>query len=220
MSNRENALNPNLLLRGYTCGLFPMAEDREDDRLFWVDPDERGILPLDGFHIPKSLRKQLRAEPYNVTVDTDFEGVIRGCAAPGRDRESTWINRPIENLYIELFTSGFAHSVECWHEDQLVGGLYGVKIGSAFFGESMFHRATGASKIALVYLVARLIEGGFMLLDTQFVTDHLKQFGVIEIPRREYLDRLERALEFQGDWSALPVNASPDCVLQAITQTS
>lgn len=191
-------LTPDLLLRAYAAGIFPMAEGRDDPELFWVDPDQRGILPLDGFHLPKRLKRSLRTASYCVTVDTAFRRTVAACAAPRPGSPDSWINEEIRRLYAALFDRGHAHSVECWQGDDLVGGLYGVSLGGAFFGESMFSTARDASKIALVYLVAQLRAGGFTLLDTQFKTDHLAQFGVIEIPRPEYRRRLDEALSVQA----------------------
>lgn len=180
-----------------------MGEDRDDPTIYWVDPEMRGVLPLDGFHIPRSLRKRLRQDPFTISVDTVFPELIAACAEAAFDRPSTWINRTIEGLYIDLFNMGYAHSVECWRDGQLVGGLYGVSIGGAFFGESMFSRETDASKIALVHLVARLRVGGYQLLDTQFVTEHLARFGVVEMPRTDYLQKLARALKAPCDFYSL-----------------
>lgn len=191
-------LTPDLLLRAYAAGIFPMADGRDDPELFWVDPDFRGILPLDGFHVPKRLKRTLRAEPYRVSVDTAFRRTVAACAAPRPGSPDSWINAEIKRLYGLLFEAGHAHSVECWQGETLVGGLYGVTLGGAFFGESMFSTATDASKIALIYLVAQLRAGGFVLLDTQFKTDHLAQFGVIEIARADYRRRLDEALPIQA----------------------
>jgi len=191
-------LTPDLLLRAYTIGLFPMAETADDPELFWVDPERRGILPLDAFHVPRSLRKVIRRGVFEVHVDRDFRGVLEGCAELTPKRRATWINSEIVRLYSELHRRGFAHSVECWQNGQLVGGLYGVALGGAFFGESMFSRRTDASKVALVHLVVRLLRGGFTLLDTQFVTPHLARFGAIEISRANYRRQLARALEIQA----------------------
>jgi leucyl/phenylalanyl-tRNA--protein transferase len=195
-------ITPELILRAYRAGIFPMAEDAASPDLFWVSPDQRGILPLDGFNISRSLRKTLRNHEFSVRVDTDFEGIIDGCAEPAPDRPSTWINETIRAVYGELFRRGIAHTVEVWDGEELAGGLYGLAIGGAFFGESMFHRRTDASKIALAHLVERLNAGGFTLLDTQFVTPHLASLGGIEIPREEYENRLAQALEVEGDWWA------------------
>ncbi len=213
-------LTPQVLLRAYAAGFFPMAEDREDPTLFWVDPEQRGILPLDTFHVPRSLAKRIRHDPFEVRINSAFVQVVESCAAPARGRETTWINDEIIALYSGLFAMGNAHSVECWQGDRLVGGLYGVSLGGAFFGESMFSRETDASKIALVHLVARLRVGGFVLLDTQFVTDHLKRFGTIEIPRQEYHRRLAAAGLVEGDFYRLPAGMAGAGVLQSITQTS
>lgn len=208
------------VLQAYAYGIFPMAESKEDDGLFWVDPDQRGILPLDKFHVPRSLAKVVRHHPFDIRVDTDFAGVLEGCAAPAPGRENTWINSAIYELYERLHRAGFAHSVEAWQDGKLVGGLYGVSLGAAFFGESMFSRATDASKVALVYLVARLKAGQYKLLDTQFVTEHLKRFGAVEIPRADYHRKLRDALSQPGDFHSLPLNSAPEDVLQLSTQIS
>ncbi len=213
-------LTPEILLGAYGCGLFPMAESRDANELFWVDPDERGIIPLDRFHLPRSLARSVRRDQFAVTVDRDFAGVMRGCAEPAPGREDTWINDSILSLYQALFERGAAHSVECWQGKRLVGGLYGVSLGAAFFGESMFHRVRDASKVALVHLVARLKVGGYRLLDTQFLTDHLGRFGAIAIPRADYHRRLRDALAVQGSFYRLPPSLRGAEVLQAITQTS
>ncbi len=184
-----------MLLRAYSIGLFPMAESADDPELFWVEPELRGVIPLDDFHISKSLAKAIRRQPFDIRFDTDFEGVMAGCAEEASDRPSTWINETIRKLYTELHQIGHAHSVEAWEGDQLVGGLYGVSLGSAFFGESMFSRRTNASKICLVHLVERLRQQGFTLLDTQFTTEHLKTFGAIDVPKAGYAKMLEAAVE-------------------------
>lgn len=196
-------ITPELIVRAYRAGIFPMAEDAEDDDIFWVSPEQRGIIPLDGFKTSTSLRKALRSNQFSVRVDSDFPAVIEGCATAGADRESTWINATIRSVYGELFRRGIAHTVEVWDGAELVGGLYGLSIGGAFFGESMFHRATNASKIALAHLVDRLNAGGYLLLDTQFVTPHLASLGGIEIPREVYEERLAEALYVEGDWGAI-----------------
>jgi leucyl/phenylalanyl-tRNA--protein transferase len=188
-------LTSDLLLRAYAMGIFPMARSGSDSRLYWIDPDQRGILPLEAFHVSHSLRRTLRRAPFEIRCDTAFEEVMRGCAAPQPDRAETWINDEIVRLFTELFHLGLAHSVEAWADGRLMGGLYGLGLGGAFFGESMFSRATDASKVALVHLVARLNHGGYRLLDTQFVTDHLQQFGAVEIARTDYLHRLGTALD-------------------------
>nr|WP_281392953.1 leucyl/phenylalanyl-tRNA--protein transferase [Roseospira goensis] len=182
------------MLRAYASGLFPMARGRDDPKVYWVDPDMRGVLPLEAFHVPRSLRKTLRRGPFEVRVDTAFPAVVQGCAAPVPGRPDTWINDEIETLFLSLHDRGMAHSVECWQGDRLVGGLYGLALAGAFFGESMFSRATDASKVALCHLVARLRAGGFRLLDTQFITEHLSRFGAVEIPRGLYHARLDDAL--------------------------
>jgi leucyl/phenylalanyl-tRNA---protein transferase len=197
-------ITPDILLKAYAAGIFPMAEDADDPSLFWVEPQERGVIPLDSFHLPKRLTRTLRADTFEIRVDHDFDAVIAGCAEPGRDRDKTWINERIRRLYGELFDLGHCHTVEVYSEGQLVGGLYGVSLGAAFFGESMFHRVRDASKVALAYLVARLRRGGFKLLDTQFVTDHLLQFGAVEVPRRVYKRLLRDAIETPADWAAWP----------------
>ena len=202
------------------CGVFPMAETRDAEDLFWVDPKQRGILPLDQFHMPKSLIKTLKKQPFKVTIDTAFPEVIRACAAPRAGHDESWINSTIMGLYEELFERGHVHSVECWLDGKLVGGLYGVSIGRAFFGESMFSTETDASKIALVYLVARLKHAGYTLLDTQFVTEHLQRFGTIEIDRDDYLKRLEQAIIKPADFHSLSSDASTSTILQLITQIS
>src|SRR5215813_8363688 len=206
MASRETAIveiTPEVLLKAYACGIFPMAESAEDPALYWIEPEERGIIPLTGFHIPARLARTVRAERFTVVCDRDFDAVIAGCAQPQPGRGRTWINARIRKLYRGLFDIGHCHTVEVYDGDALVGGLYGVSLGAAFFGESMFHRARDASKVALVHLVARLKAGGFKLLDTQFVTDHLKTFGAIEVPRRQYHKLLEAALAGEGDFAAL-----------------
>ena len=195
MSRRNVEITPDLMLRAYRAGLFPMAETRRSDRLYWLDPERRGILPLDGFHLPRRLLRTVLGGQYIVTVDRAFPAVIAGCAAPVPGRNDTWINRQIEQLFTELHLLGHAHSVETWEAGQLVGGLYGVTMGGVYFGESMFSRARDASKVALVHLVARMRLGGFRLLDTQFVTAHLTQFGAIEIPRDLYRQKLAEAVD-------------------------
>jgi leucyl/phenylalanyl-tRNA--protein transferase len=187
-------ITPQVLLKAYACGIFPMAESAEDNALYWIEPERRGILPLDRAHVPRRLARTIRNGGFEVKVDTDFEAVIEGCAAPRSGRRSTWINGRIGSLYRELFALGHCHTVEVWQDGALVGGLYGVHLGRAFFGESMFSRVRDASKIALVYLIARLKYGGFTLLDTQFVTGHLARFGAIEVSRDEFQRLLEAAL--------------------------
>lgn len=195
-------LTPELVIRAYCAGIFPMAEDAEDEDVFWVSPEMRGIMPLEGFHASASLRKAMRKSGFILRVDHDWEGVITACATEGKDRGSTWINGTIRAVYGQLFRRGVAHTVEVWDGDALVGGLYGLAIGAAFFGESMFHRRSNASKMAMAHLVERLRAGGFVLLDTQFLTPHLQSLGGIEIPRAQYEERLAAALQLRGDWHA------------------
>lgn len=204
---RSSEITAELLLKAYACGLFPMAESADEPGLFWVEPRERGILPLDGFHLPRRLARSVAADRYEIRIDGDFEAVIAGCASAAPGRERTWINRRIRSLYGELFDLGHCHTVEVWENEQMVGGLYGVALGGAFFGESMFHRTRDASKIALVHLVARLRRGGFTLLDTQFVTEHLRQFGATEVPKKKYLQMLQKSITTAADWQALPIDA-------------
>lgn len=197
MSGRDEQatfITPQILLKAYSVGLFPMAEKANDPTIYWVEPELRGIMPLDTFHTPRSLKKEVRRGTYQITFNEAFNNVVKACAAPAPGREETWINEPIRLLYSELHDLGHAHSVEAWYNDELVGGLYGVSLGRAFFGESMFSRRTNASKVALVHLIERLNERGFVLLDTQFTNDHLTQFGTIEVPRAEYEKMLEVAL--------------------------
>ncbi len=206
MASRESALveiTPEVLLKAYACGIFPMAESAEDPALHWIEPDQRGIIPLDRFHIPARLARTVRAEPFTIRIDHDFDGVLAGCAEPQPGRARTWINARIRALYRKLHDIGHCHSVEAYQDGKLVGGLYGVNLGCAFFGESMFHRSRDASKVALVHLVARLKMGGFKLLDTQFVTDHLKTFGAVEVGRRQYSKILEAALVGEANIAAL-----------------
>jgi leucyl/phenylalanyl-tRNA--protein transferase len=192
---KSPGITPEILLRAYSIGLFPMAESADDPEIFWVEPDLRGVLPLDGFHVSKSLAKTIRRKPFDIRFNHDFDAVIAACAAETGDRPSTWINQTIKTLYSTLHRIGHAHSVEAWDGDELVGGLYGVSLGSAFFGESMFSRRTDASKICLVHLVERLRAKGFTLLDTQFTTEHLKTFGAIDVPKTEYALLLANAME-------------------------
>ncbi|MBK0329117.1 leucyl/phenylalanyl-tRNA--protein transferase [Rhodobacteraceae bacterium F11138] len=209
------ALTPEQLLRGYAVGIFPMAEHRDDAEVFWVDPKIRGIMPLNGFHISRSLRRRLRNARFDITINRDFEGVVDGCA----DRVETWISTEIRRHYVALYHSGYCHSLEVWEADDLIGGVYGVAIGAAFFGESMFSRRTDASKIALAYLVDRLQQAGFELFDTQFLTDHLASLGGIELERAEYHRRLDRAIAKPADFTA-PLTPTPYEVIQRNTQTS
>lgn len=213
-------LKPELLLRAYAIGIFPMAESRHERDVHWIDPDLRGILPLDGLHVPRRLRRKIRGRPFEVRVNSGFSEVIRSCAEPAPDREDTWINPTIEGLYGELHGMGFAHSVECWRNGEMAGGLYGVSLGAAFFGESMFSRIDDASKIALVHLVYLLRRGGFLLLDTQFQTPHLSRFGVVEVPREIYRDKLARAVRTPAQFPSLTSDSGVEAFLQSITQTS
>jgi len=187
-------------LNAYANGIFPMAEERDDANIYWIDPDFRGVIPLDTFRVSRRLARTVRSDKFSVTADLCFEQVIRACAAPQEGRRTTWINDEIIHLYTELHRAGFVHSIETWRNSELVGGLYGVSLGAAFFGESMFSTVRDASKVALVHLVARLKYGDFLLLDAQFITEHLKQFGAIEIPRDQYRAHLETALKSQGDF--------------------
>jgi len=193
-------LSPDILLRAYAIGVFPMSEDRNDPELFWVDPRTRGIIPLNDVHVSRRLAKTIRQQHFTVTFDTAFEATMEGCAESADDRPKTWINDRIIKLYTSLHKIGHAHSIECWLDGKMVGGLYGVSLGGAFFGESMYSRERDASKVALVHLIARLRGGGYALLDTQFVTDHLKQFGAVEITRNDYHRRLATALELDANF--------------------
>ena len=206
MASRESAfidITPEVLLKAYSCGIFPMAESAEDPALYWIEPEKRGIIPLDRFHVPSRLARTVRSTRYEVAVNRDFDAVIDACAEPMTGRTRTWINARIRNLYRKLYERGDCHSVEVYDDDTLVGGLYGVTLGRAFFGESMFHRARDASKIALVHLVARLKAGHYRLLDTQFVTEHLRTFGAVEVSRPVYHKLLDAALVGEGDFGAL-----------------
>ncbi|ESR25072.1 leucyl/phenylalanyl-tRNA--protein transferase [Lutibaculum baratangense] len=214
------AVTPEVLLKAYACGIFPMAESADDPYLHWIEPRERGILPLDRLHLSRRLARTIRRTPLQVRIDTDFAGVMEGCAEPAPGRRKTWINAEIRRLYTALHEMGHAHSVEVWEGDALVGGLYGVRLGGAFFGESMFHRVTDASKIALVHLVARLRFGGFTLLDTQFVTEHLQSLGAVEISRGAYQRLLDKAVATPADFYRLPTSTSSDSLLQLVSQTS
>ncbi|MTI09211.1 leucyl/phenylalanyl-tRNA--protein transferase [Curvivirga aplysinae] len=194
-------ITPEVLIKAYAVGVFPMAEDRDDEELFWVDPRMRGVIPFDEFHVPRRLKRTIRQQKYNVTFNKDFVGVMEGCAEETTTRPRTWINNSIFDLYTSLHMKGCAHSVEVWDGENLIGGLYGVSLGGAFFGESMFSRAADTSKIALVHLISRLVKAKYTLLDTQFITDHLSQFGAKEIPRDEYRDLLENALRIPTNFA-------------------
>ncbi|THD76090.1 leucyl/phenylalanyl-tRNA--protein transferase [Thalassobius vesicularis] len=209
-------LTPELLLNAYASGVFPMAETRDAPEIFWVDPRRRGVFPLDRFHISRSLARRLRRPDYQIRINSDFAGVVNGCA----DRPETWINDEIFGLYMQLHALGFAHSLEVWMDDALVGGVYGVTLGRAFFGESMFSRRPNASKIALAWLVDRLNVAGFTLFDTQFITPHLASLGAIEIPRARYRALLDQALEGDADFTGPPLPRSAQEVLQRSTHTS
>jgi leucyl/phenylalanyl-tRNA--protein transferase len=216
-------LTPDILLAAYAAGIFPMAESAADPELFWVDPRRRGILPLDAFHVARRLHRVVRQRPFEIRCDSAFEEVLRGCAEASEKRPNTWINDEIVQLYAGLFARGAAHSVECWHDGVLAGGLYGVSLGAAFFGESMFSREREASKVALVHLVARMRLGGYRLLDTQFLTPHLARFGGIEISRARYHRLLAEALSYRAVFpSDLPSGAGADplAFLQSSTLTS
>jgi leucyl/phenylalanyl-tRNA--protein transferase len=217
---RPAAFTVEDLIACYQRGVFPMADAREDERIFLIDPDRRGVIPLQGFHVPRRLARTVRHETYQVRIDTAFDAVIEACAEARPGRLETWINAPIQTLYGELYARGLAHSVECWAGGDLVGGLYGVALGAAFFGESMFSLARDSSKVALTHLVARLIAGRYQLLDTQFLTGHLSQFGAQDIPRAHYRKKLIQALAGDADFFRLPAYADGASVLQAISQAS
>jgi len=221
MASRDDIMieiTPQVLLKAYSCGIFPMAESADDPALYWIEPQHRGVLPLLTVHIPRRLARTVRSDALTVKIDADYEGVIEGCAAERAGRRSTWINSRIRSLYRDLFRLGHCHTVEVWDGQRLVGGLYGVALGGAFFGESMFSYVRDASKIALVHLAGRLIAGGFTLLDTQFVTDHLRQFGTTEIDREEFHQQLEAALKQSADFLRLPLDTSGVAVLDIIRE--
>ena len=212
----DDPLTPELLLEAYAAGIFPMAENRNDPAIFWVDPQARGVLPLDGFHVSRSLARRLRRDEYRATFDSAFTAVLDGCA----DRKETWINPTIRRLCLTLYRIGHAHSVEVWSEGALVGGVYGISLGGAFFGESMFSRKPDASKVALAYLVDRLRAGGFVLFDTQFITAHLASLGAEEIPREDYRARLAQALAVEATFPTSRRVPPGQELVQRITQTS
>ncbi len=216
----SSELTPELLLRAYAYGAFPMAEGREQGRIFWVDPKQRGILPLDAFHLPRRLARTLRRGVFEIRCDSDFRAVIAACAEPAPDRPDSWINPEIMRLNERLHEMGYAHSVECWRDGRLAGGLYGIAIGAAFFGESMFSHVRDASKVALAHLVLRLRLGGFQLLDTQFVTKHLEQFGTVEIPRARYRELLRKAIAARGRFYGEVSEAEVAAFVQSMTQRS
>lgn len=219
------AVTPDLLLYAYRNGLFPMGRGREDPELQWYSPEYRGVLPLDGLHVPRRLKRTIRGAPFHIRVDSDFRQVMELCAEQTEERPETWINESILDLYTHLHETGYCHSVECWDEDRLMGGLYGVALGGAFFGESMFSRARDASKVALVHLVALLRMGGFILLDTQFLTGHLENFGAVEMKRDDYMGLLQFALSLEAAFPASPdpsaLSAELDSLFrQSVIQTS
>lgn len=219
MTSRDDIvieITPQVLLKAYSCGIFPMAEGADDPALYWIEPQHRGILPLETVHVPRRLARTIRAATFEVRINSDFDGVIDGCADSRPGRRSTWINSRIRELYRALHEQGHCHTVETWRDGRLVGGLYGVALGAAFFGESMFSTERDASKVALMYLVARLIHGGFTLLDTQFVTDHLRQFGTVEVDRGDFHKLLEPALARASDFLALPERTGADEILDII----
>ncbi|MGQ0485380.1 MAG: leucyl/phenylalanyl-tRNA--protein transferase [Hyphomicrobiales bacterium] len=208
------SITPQILLRAYAAGIFPMAESAEDNALYWIEPEERGVIPLDGLHVSHSLRRRVRQQHFEIGIDSDFAAVIEACAARTAARQTTWINSRIRSLYTQLHRMGCCHSVECRRDGRLVGGLYGVRIGAAFFGESMFSRETDASKVALVHLVARLRAGGFMLLDAQFVNPHLTRLGAVAVAKGDYHRLLEPALEADADFHLFAGDDNPQLVLQ------
>jgi leucyl/phenylalanyl-tRNA--protein transferase len=220
MRSQGQKLTPEFLLRAFAIGAFPMSDSRNDPEIFWVDPKRRGILPLDHFHLPRRLYRTLRARQFSVRFDTAFTAVIQACAEATPKRPGTWINDEIIEAYSELHQMGYAHSVEVWRDDTLVGGLYGVALGGAFFGESMFSRVRDASKIALAHLVERLRRDGFSLLDLQFVTEHLRRFGAVEIERDEYRQLLLKAIEIEAKFQSLSFGADEITLWQSTTQTS
>ena len=223
MTARDDILleiTPQVLLKAYAVGIFPMAESADDAGLYWIEPEVRGVIPLDRFHLPRRLARTVASDRFAIRADHDFAAVIACCAGAAIDRPKTWINARIRKLYGELFEIGACHTVEAWRDGKLVGGLYGVSLGAAFFGESMFSRERDASKVALVHLVARLKVGGFTLLDTQFTTSHLKQFGAIDVERRVYQEMLEEAIARRADFYRLAGGVTSDVILQSVSQTS
>lgn len=220
MNIDEIQITPDFLLQAYTNGLFPMAESASDPQIFWIEPKQRGIIPLAEFHTPRRLIRTIRTQPFDIRIDHDFEAVISYCAAPIAGRRKTWINQPIRDLYTALFEMGHCHTVEAYREGKLVGGLYGIALKSVFFGESMFHKEKNASKITLIYLASRLREAGFTLLDTQFISQHLTQFGAVEIDKKTYRKKLEAALKIDADFNRPALHPSVESVLQFVSQTS
>ena len=213
-------ITPQVLLKAYAVGIFPMAESADDPGLYWIEPEARGVIPLDRFHLPRRLRRTVAAERFEIRVDHDFAAVIAGCAGAGPSRPKTWINARIRRLYGDLFDLGHCHTVESWRDGRLAGGLYGVVLGAAFFGESMFTRERDASKVALVHLVARLKAGGFRLLDTQFTTRHLKQFGAVDLDKRTYQRLLDEAIAAKADFYRAAGGGTGEDILQSVSQTS
>jgi len=223
MTGREDGpieITPQVLLKAYAVGIFPMAESADDPGLYWIEPESRGVIPLANFHVSRRLARTVAADRFEIHVDRDFAAVIDGCASAAANRPKTWINARIRRLYGELFTLGHCHTVEAWRDGGLAGGLYGVRLGAAFFGESMFSRERDASKVALVHLVARLKAGGFRLLDTQFTTAHLKQFGAIDVDRRTYQRLLEAAIAGHADFYRLEGGGTGEDILQSVSHTS
>ena len=223
MTRRDDIIleiTPQVLLKAYAVGIFPMAESAEDPGLYWIEPEARGIIPLDQFHIPRRLARTVASDTFEIRIDTDFDAVIESCSEAMPGRLKTWINERIRRLYGELFALGHCHTIEVWRDGRMVGGLYGVRLGAAFFGESMFSRERDASKVALVHLVARLKVGGFQLLDTQFTTRHLKQFGAIDVDRRHYHRLLDQAIVGKADFYRLAGGATGEEALQSVSQTS
>jgi leucyl/phenylalanyl-tRNA--protein transferase len=213
-------ITPQVVLKAYACGIFPMAESASDPGLFWVEPERRGIIPLDRFHVPRRLARTARSGRFEIRIDHDVAAVIEGCAARTAGRPETWINGRIRRLYLDLHAIGHCHSVETWRDGRLVGGLYGVRLGAAFFGESMFSRETDASKVALVHLVERLRAGGFLLLDTQFTTAHLERFGAVEVGRSAYQRLLDKAVAAEADFYRWDGGATEEDCLQSVSHTS
>ena len=216
----EVEITPEVLLKAYACGIFPMAETADDPGLYWIEPQKRGVIPLDTFHVPRRLARTVRSDRFDIRVDHDFEAVIAGCAAPAPGRDKTWINRRIRRLYGELHRRGHVHTVEAWRDGRLVGGLYGVRLGRAFFGESMFQRERDASKVALVHLAARLKRAGFRLLDAQFLTEHLWQFGAVEMVRADYQQVLAEALEGEVALAPTPLPGAACLAILAAATTA
>ncbi len=211
MASRDSAqveITPEVLLKAYACGIFPMAETADDPGLYWIEPQKRGVIPIDGFHVPRRLARTVRGDRFEIRIDFDFEAVLSACAAPAPGREKTWINGRIRRLYTELYRRGHCHTVEAWRDGMLVGGLYGVRLGRAFFGESMFHRESDASKVALAHLVARLKRANFALLDAQFITEHLWQFGAAEIDRARYQRVLTEAMQGDAQFDTTPISGA------------